>query len=564
MTPMHSLTVSRGALVRLLVLAGAVSSAGSARAFVYQECDGKALRFKSDPIELRASSVSFPSNSSFMWALAGAVAEINLNPSKATLLVVLGDDSIALENGQNETAFTSDQALVGGALGVTYRTYDCGAGAIEEADVLFNSSHPWTSSSLKQAQVLYGGAGVPFGAIAAHELGHLLGLEHELRTYTIMLGWGHEHANGAYANGYFGEDASDGLVFLYGVDSPRRQNVSVAHWRVVEHEEMGMLGMFRTAVYDHPPPRYTPYTEMLTLVDGFVSWRENTSEPRFIVYNGQTIYPDFTYENCGADAQRVNVAYHLSPDATITTSDRRISTFTLDLNRGWVLTYARPVTLPTDLAEGTDHQLGVIVDHDGQIAETMNEGNNASYIGIRIGQTYPVALAFEPSHVDLGQSTTGWLTLKGAAPPGGVAITLYASDAYVTVPPSVVVPAGARFASFAVTTNAAFSGIGYHETVVSAYRPGVGGTAQGSLYVKLGTMVKPPSLATNCAFDPASPMCTLCQTSKIPLCDQILVDLEEPILPPEVPPFPGPPPPWTPVVHSPWSDAGPGPAGPSF
>jgi hypothetical protein len=564
-TPAHP--SRRCAFASALAVAGALAVAAPARAFVYLECDDRALHFQSDPIQLRMSSVSFPSSSSFTWALASAVAGINLNPSKATLLLVAGDDSIGLDNGQNETAFTDDASLVEGTYGVTFRTYDCGAGAIEEADVLFNASHSWTASSQKQWQKLYGGSGVPFGAIADHELGHLLGLQHETRVYTIMLGWGHEHANGAYADAYIGEDASDGLVFLYGLDPARRQDVAAAHWRIIESEVLGVMGMFRTAVYDHAPPHYVPFTEMLDTVDGFVAWRDTTSEPRFIVYSGQTVYPDFTYENDGADTQTVNAAYYLSPDATVSTADRRIGTFSLTLSRGWPLTHAQPVTLPPDLAEGSEYQLGVIVDHDGRIAESLNEGNNASYVGVRIGQTHPMALAFEPSHVMAGERTTGWLTLRGAAPAGGVAITLATAAPYLTVPASILVPAGNRFASFEVSTNAAYPAIGSQEAVVTALRPGVAGLAQGSVVVKFGDVPPQSATDTNCALEPSSPMCSLCQTAKISLCDWIVVDPRDPpVLPPVVPPgpTPGPPPPWVGPGSTPWWAGGTGPSDRTF
>jgi hypothetical protein len=178
-----------------------------------------------------------------------------------------------------------------------------------------------------------------------------------------------------------------------------------------------------------------------------------------------------------------------------------------------------------------------------------------------------MALAFEPSHVMAGERTTGWLTLRGAAPAGGVAITLATAAPYLTVPASILVPAGNRFASFEVSTNAAYPAIGSQEAVVTALRPGVAGLAQGSVVVKFGDVPPQSATDTNCALEPSSPMCSLCQTAKISLCDWIVVDPRDPpVLPPVVPPgpTPGPPPPWVGPGSTPWWAGGTGPSDRTF
>ncbi|MBX6342680.1 MAG: hypothetical protein IRY97_09500 [Thermomicrobiaceae bacterium] len=60
-----------------------------------------------------------------------------------------------------------------------------------------------------------------------------------------------------------------------------------------------------------------------------------------------------------------------------------------------------------------------------------------------------------PTDVVGGDVATGTVTLTGAAPAEGVTVTLSSDNtAAATVPPSVVVPAGATRATFTVTTNA--------------------------------------------------------------------------------------------------------------
>jgi hypothetical protein len=65
------------------------------------------------------------------------------------------------------------------------------------------------------------------------------------------------------------------------------------------------------------------------------------------------------------------------------------------------------------------------------------------------------ALSLRPTSVTGGGSSTGTVTLSGAAPAGGAAVTLSSSNtAAATVPASVTVPAGATSATFTVTSKA--------------------------------------------------------------------------------------------------------------
>jgi uncharacterized repeat protein (TIGR03803 family) len=63
-------------------------------------------------------------------------------------------------------------------------------------------------------------------------------------------------------------------------------------------------------------------------------------------------------------------------------------------------------------------------------------------------------LTFQPASVAGGQTSTATVTLSGAAPSGGVVITLSSSDpSAVTVPSSVTVPEGAQSAFFSASTK---------------------------------------------------------------------------------------------------------------
>jgi len=67
------------------------------------------------------------------------------------------------------------------------------------------------------------------------------------------------------------------------------------------------------------------------------------------------------------------------------------------------------------------------------------------------------SVALNPTSVTGGSSSTGTVTLSGAAPAGGAVVTLSSNNAAATAPASVTVAAGATTATFTVTTTAVAS-----------------------------------------------------------------------------------------------------------
>ncbi len=65
----------------------------------------------------------------------------------------------------------------------------------------------------------------------------------------------------------------------------------------------------------------------------------------------------------------------------------------------------------------------------------------------------PALVTLHPATVAGGTSATGYVVLTGAAPAGGATVSLSSNDSSVTVPASVIVPAGAKTASFNITTQ---------------------------------------------------------------------------------------------------------------
>jgi hypothetical protein len=503
----------------VIILFILVVSTSSLLAYVYWECDGRALKWRTDPVIIRPASVSFPANNPYQAALGGAIAAWNLNPSKHSFLIVLpGVNTVALDNGRNEAWFSDDQDLLKGARAVTFCEYDCGSGAITEADVVFDVNQPLTPYNNKYVLGLYGGSSVPFDALALHEYGHALGIDHEDRWYNIMYGLAHLHTNGQYAFGYPGEDACNGAVFLYGVDNnPRRQDVAVSHWRITTIPGLGANGLNRTVVYDHEPHEAAYWLEFVETVDGFVAWRDCTSEPRFKVCNGQKIWVEFTYENNGADTQNsISVDFYLSNDDYISANDRLFFSRSMTLGRDVPATWALPVVLPNDLPEGSDYALGVILDKNGSIGETGG-GGNATYLHIRIVPAYPVSLSFSPWRVWEGMSSTGTVTLAGAAPPGGCIVDLSSGSPYVTLPSQVTVAAGQKSASFTVETKTITGGLGTQRADIYARRQGgTENAVEGSLRIVDIEIERTPETELAlppryCDLFPSSTYCNWCR-----------------------------------------------------
>ena len=67
------------------------------------------------------------------------------------------------------------------------------------------------------------------------------------------------------------------------------------------------------------------------------------------------------------------------------------------------------------------------------------------------------SLALNPSSVSGGSPSQGTVTLSGAAPAGGAAVTVSSGGSAASVPTTVTVPAGATTASFAITTSSVTS-----------------------------------------------------------------------------------------------------------
>ncbi len=106
------------------------------------------------------------------------------------------------------------------------------------------------------------------------------------------------------------------------------------------------------------------------------------------------------------------------------------------------------------------------------------------------------SLGLNPTSVTGGNSSTGTVTLNGAAPAGGATVALSSSNGAARVPSSVAVAAGATSATFTVSTSA----VAASTTVISAAYGGV--TRSASLTV--APAPPPPATLSSLTLNPTS------------------------------------------------------------
>jgi hypothetical protein len=347
----------------------------SAFAFRYNTCLGHAIKFDSNSQTVNASTVSFPSG---YWqnGIQDTVNKFNRNPSNFRYSLAMDSGGVGRNNGQNEV-WGGTGSILAGAPAIAYTYWTCywlfgDHVHMDEADVIFDYGSPWqwTADTVKSSLIRYTGSLRAIQTTGAHEFGHGLGLLHVNTEYNIMGNdFEHIHVNGSTATAYTGEDAADATVFLYGARSPAWEDVAVVHWKY-----SGASGEYsdhtKTVIYD---------------TSGAVLPTVNVvGETGYRVNRGQTVRAEFTYENNGANFHSgIQTGYYISTNDLITTSDRKIGSGSFNLSRDNVFTTTVDLVIPRDLVSGRDYWLGVIIDDNGAIRESV-ETNNATYTPIHV------------------------------------------------------------------------------------------------------------------------------------------------------------------------------------
>jgi len=361
---------------KLLAACCTLAFAADAFAYSYTECLGEKLKWSSNSKALRANSTSFPAG---YWrnGLQQAIDSANLNPSNFRYSLVTDTGGVGLNNGQSEVWGDTGSILDGApAIAYSYKTCYWWFGDhvhMDEVDVIFDyddSPWRWTADQVKSSMTKYTGSLRPLQTTGTHEFGHGLKLNHENDEYNIMgTDTEHIHVNGSSARAYMGEDAADGIVYLYGERAGSWEDVGLVHWKY-----SGASGEYsdhtKTKVYNSTGGNLSTYT-----VAGETGYRVNP---------GQVVQLELTYENMGKNTQNnVDVGYYISTNDLITTLDTRIGGGSFDLGRGSVYTAKVTLTIPNSLSVNTNYWIGAVIDEDGSLGEAV-EWNNATYIPLRV------------------------------------------------------------------------------------------------------------------------------------------------------------------------------------
>jgi hypothetical protein len=322
-------------------------------------------RWAGNNVSMRAAGVSFPAGNPYRRALQAVVDRFYQNPSQQWFTQLYDDPSVGRGNGESETWFSSDPAY---SPAVTY--WWMSNGYIVETDVIFYNGVAYTPYMTKTSLWPYGGAYRPFQTTAIHEYGHAAGLLHEDGEYNIM---GQDYTflttNGQTCRSYVGEDASDGLVSLYGLANPAViEDLSVTLFKWVgwsgEYSWHDKGKMFNTSNVELPSTNFN-------------------GQRRYNVNKGQRVKAEFTWENNGETTQNRTAGWYISTNSTIDTSDRRIATQNYTLSRDDPYTIGTTITIPSNLTSGQTYYLGVIIDYNNRLSEVA-ESNNAAYHIIRV------------------------------------------------------------------------------------------------------------------------------------------------------------------------------------
>jgi hypothetical protein len=325
----------------------------AASAYVYWECNDKAIKWENDAANYQIMRCSIPEGSqraadviySFdQWNAVYGMWDVFSHDWGTTECV-----GIDHSNDRNEVFFAPASAL-DGAVGTTWVRYDScfwwfDTQHIVEADMAFDASQivEWGSPRCNTYQL--------FGArtTMTHEMGHALGLDHDDGFMNLMMT---SDGEGKYCRNYVIEphpDDASGGRYLYGSGN-RSTDIGASEHRLAGPNDVEL----------------------------------NTSPGTEMVCPGSKYTFRWSVGNMGTEDVTYNVAWYLSTNDIISTADIRVGSNTgAHENAGSVNTWSRTITIPGSVSYGTEYFLGTIVDYDDKVSERYVT-NNATYMARKI------------------------------------------------------------------------------------------------------------------------------------------------------------------------------------
>lgn len=251
--------------------------------------------------------------------------------------IPLGDD-----DGKNVVAFINESDLKRvyntdwrGKVGVAINRYfaDTRCARIIEADVFFN---PSISNFVPQTKVPYQ---LGFQEIALHELGHMLTLEHEERTLSVMTG---TDTSISVSNVLY---ASDKVGWLRSADRS---------FNITDRRDMGVF----------------PLRNKRGLL-GSGSNIYSTLSPKKVEQGSEVTIKDFTVENLSSALDVVKPKFKIVLENTKTNATTKVESFSWEIFEGYSLWSGDlPFEVPYDTTPGTYRVVAV---YEGADSDSSND-----------------------------------------------------------------------------------------------------------------------------------------------------------------------------------------------
>ncbi len=262
-------------------------------------------------------------------------------------------------DGVNTIGFLHSMYFPSGVLATTTSVYKTSSGQLVEADIAFNNGiagirffsrlFSWRYSIIASCS---DGDPYSFTSVAIHELGHVIGLDHEDALACVM-------------NTFYGEKPL----------GPSRKLVPNAD------DCAGVRSL---------------YPKSVTALPDLVAGHNSRQAPIAVPTSGKaggTIQVGYNFHNVGSKTVILaSVGIYLSTNPSITTSDRRIHSFTAFLVRpGPAYEGTRTVVIPRDVSPGI-YYVGYIIDYTKIVGE-LDEANNSSSFCQAAIRVYPASAA---------------------------------------------------------------------------------------------------------------------------------------------------------------------------
>ena len=325
-------------------------------AYVFPTCETQPMRWQNLLVVMSISPTSYPAGSIWDTKLQNAMWHWNNVKGSNIGFLFNRTNGSRGQNDLNEIYLSSQWNDEKNALAITGRRYICARDWfgnvdhwIQETDIRFNPNQSWNTSSYDPTVI----NNPSFEATAVHELGHVLGLDHEDRWLATMNSL---HPSG----GPLGQDKE---------------------WDPLPDDRSGVRHLYSdtTAETDIAASAMKHELQMVNGVDMATAVSVAAPSP-FLVYAGNAFTIEYTFHNLGTARATFEVGYFLSLNDYISTSDIWLDTDQgAWADPGYSGTYTKTLYVPADTPRGT-YVVRVLLDPNDALDEA-NEANNWVTVG---------------------------------------------------------------------------------------------------------------------------------------------------------------------------------------